>query len=240
MDQLAIFAKYWQPGRVKTRLAEAIGHQAAAEVYLSLLQHSLARFAQTGDRRTIVYWPPDRHREFESLASGNWRTTVQQGSDLGERMSHFFRAIFANLASPFANLASPGKDHVVVIGSDSPTLPNSILDQAFDALQKKEVVIGPSDDGGYYLIGMRADVTSLFEGIDWSTEHVFAQTMQRIESAGVTYHRLPSFSDIDDIGDLNRLLHQLSQTNDVGDENRPLRESILSILTRHQQTGVLS
>ena len=105
-----------------------------------------------------------------------------------------------------------GAASVVILGTDSPSVPVAYVQQAFAALQRREVVLGPSEDGGYYLIGLRRDLPQLFEGIAWSTTRVWQQTTDRLAttSAADSYEILPAWYDVDDIEDLSRLTRELS------------------------------
>ncbi len=162
-----MFAKFWQPGAVKTRLGETIGSEAAAALYRESLRTLLVRFASVAASRELVFTPGDRQAEFRLLASQAWQLEEQGTGDLGQRMARFFERAFAS-----------GRSRVVLIGSDSPTVPSSWVDRAFDALDHHRVVLGPSEDGGYYLVGARGDrVPPIFFDIDWSTAQVWPQTV---------------------------------------------------------------
>jgi rSAM/selenodomain-associated transferase 1 len=117
----------------------------------------------------------------------------QQGVDLGERMKNGFTEAFDS-----------GFKRVLLIGSDIPGLPLEFIEEAFASLKEKDAVIGPSLDGGYYLIGFRDEKFSpqVFKGILWSTERVFEETMKILEREGLTIHTLKPLRDIDTIDDL--------------------------------------
>ena len=106
----------------------------------------------------------------------------------------------------FSNQFARGASRVVLIGSDSPDLPLSRIDDAFTVLDRHEVVLGPCDDGGYYLVGMNRLVVGMFDGVEWSTPNVFATTMARLDQIGVQPAVLESWYDVDSIEDLHRLL----------------------------------
>jgi rSAM/selenodomain-associated transferase 1 len=163
---LGIFAKHWQPGEVKTRLAASIGPEAAARLHRVFVETLLQRMAGVAGKCVLAYWPSERHGEFAALVreaaypfalldpsaaplASPWQLVPQSPGDLGARMEHFFQASFAS-----------GADRVVIIGSDSPTLPIEYVRQAFDELRRSDVVLGPSDDGGYYLLGLARNVGS--------------------------------------------------------------------------------
>ena len=193
-----MFAKYWAPGHVKTRLAASIGAPAAAEIYYAFVQTLVTRFASTATRRLLVFAPDDQQPAFSELANPDWEIAPQRGSDLGERMHHFFLDSFA-----------AGVERAVLIGSDSPNLPLSLIDRAFEELRTAPVVLGPSDDGGYYLIGAASQVPPVFDQIAWSSPEVWRQTIERLDSSDTRYAVLPSWYDVDDIHDLRRLQTEL-------------------------------
>ena len=200
MNCFGMFAKFWQPGQVKTRLADRIGAAAAARVYRFFVLTLLSRFETVADRRLLCFAPPERGREFTELAEPHWTAVPQSAGDLGVRMSAFFQQTLVS-----------GADRVVLIGSDSPTLPTSYVAQAFDLLAEHDVVLGPTPDGGYYLIGARGTTPPVFENVAWSTPDVFQQTTERLRAAGLTYQELPSWYDVDELQDLFRLRDELLQ-----------------------------
>lgn len=133
----------------------------------------------------------------ELALPGSIKVLDQGAGDLGARLAHLSRLGFAKA------------DKLVFIGSDSPTMPVSYIEQAIDMLSGHDVVIGPSDDGGYYLIGLSDDHPYLFEGVDWSTRAVFQQTLARANAAGLKVAVLPDWFDVDDIAGLRRLYNEL-------------------------------
>ncbi len=199
--QLGVFAKYWKPGRVKTRLAKTEGDVRAAELYRIFLQATLRRFSDCDCRRLLVYTPVERRDEFERLANDNWELEPQAVGDLGERMQQYFRASF--------NL---GSTKVLLVGSDSPTLPRSRIDAAFQLLDDCEVVLGPTEDGGYYLIGSTREIPEMFDGIAWSTPQVWSQTVERLRAASVRFRALDVWYDVDDRASLDRLRDELEKS----------------------------
>ena len=201
---LGIFAKYWQPGSVKTRLAAAIGAEQAARLQLEFLRTLLRRFAPISAARVLAYSPRQRESDFASLAGSVWEIAPQSSGDLGERMDSFFRSALAC-----------GYNQVVLIGSDSPTMPFQFIEQAFELLATHSVVLGPSDDGGYYLIGASKDSPPTFIGIDWGTPRVYGQTLSRLVSAQIPVAQLPPWYDVDEIEDLQRISQELQGNRDA-------------------------
>jgi len=199
VQQFGIFAKYWQPGRVKTRLAGQIGATAAAELHRACLDTLLRRFAHLGDRRVLAFTPPEARQAFADLAGRAWQTEPQCEGDLGHRIEAYFATAFAR-----------GATSVVLIGSDSPTLPDEFIAEAFERLERADAVVGPSDDGGYYLIGLARPIDGLFRGLAWSTPQVFRQTLERLNAAGAKREMLAPWYDVDAPADLERLKRELA------------------------------
>jgi rSAM/selenodomain-associated transferase 1 len=209
-----MFAKYWQPGKVKTRLACKIGAAPASQIYLALVRHLIERLCDAGNRRTIVYSPTDAVQHFRSLAGRAWALEPQCDGHLGRRLTRFYDD----------NLHGPD-DKVIVVGSDVPEINAERIDQTARLLEMHPVVIGPSGDGGYYLIAMRGQRADIFDNIRWSTRHVLPATLSRLQELGIDYAMLPELHDIDELSDLVRLQNALLDNphRDALDE-RLLRE----------------
>lgn len=180
--RVVIFARWPQAGKVKTRLAAAIGDEQAARVYGRLLDHTLAaaRASDLPVELRVTGASPERFR----AAFGSDCAVCEQGEgDLGARL---------------ARVAPPA----IVIGSDLPGLTPALLRDAADALRRAEAVIGPARDGGYWLIGLRKACPWLFADMAWSTPAVFAETLVRLEARGITSALLPELADVDEAHDL--------------------------------------
>jgi rSAM/selenodomain-associated transferase 1 len=206
-NHFGLFAKYWQPGRVKTRLASTVGDVAAAAVYRELLKFLVDQLAAVGDHRTIVFTPANRQAEFLRLRSSGWDLTAQAAGDLGERMKSFCQHRMID-----RQLGNRGEPKVVVIGSDCPTVDSKTVENAFELLDDRPVVLGPCVDGGYFLLGIRGDDLDLYSGIDWSTDRVLRQTIEKLESRRIEYSLLPEMEDIDDRESLNRFLTKVQSS----------------------------
>jgi uncharacterized protein len=195
MSTIVIFARAPQLGEVKTRLAKSIGAVEALALYEAFLDDTCALTQGLGARRVLAVAGDVDHPRVQHLAKSQRLLVESQGDgDLGERMA---RAVAAHI------VGGP----VVIIGSDAPTLPRAHLHQALDELMAHDVVIGPSDDGGYYLIGARVEVPELFAGVHWSTSEVLATTLERL--AGRSHALLPAWHDVDAVEDLERLRAEL-------------------------------
>ncbi|HVC92329.1 MAG TPA: TIGR04282 family arsenosugar biosynthesis glycosyltransferase [Pirellulales bacterium] len=202
MRQLGVFAKYWRPGTVKTRLAASIGPEAAACLHRACVRTVITRTCTMAARRALVVAPPESLAEFARFAGAAWNVESQSSGDLGERMRRFFEASFAR-----------GASEVVLIGSDSPTLPLEYIERAFELLGRHPVVVGPACDGGYYLIGAMGKPPPVFDGVAWGSDAVWRQTVERLTAAGCSHAELPRWYDIDTIDDLRRLHAELSAMN---------------------------
>lgn len=197
---LLLFVKAPIRGRVKSRLAAAIGEDAAVELYENFILDILERMEESGYPIRIFVYPPDSV-ELVSSWLGKERVCVPQtGNDLGERMEQALKQAF-----------SEGWERAVLIGSDLPDLPSDVICGAFAALDANDAVIGPAADGGYYLIGFNARLfpAGLFHGILWSTETVFQKTQDLLRAAGLRIHVLPQWHDVDTVDDLKTLSERL-------------------------------
>ncbi len=200
---LGLFAKYWEPGHVKTRLAATIGDERAAQLHRAFLETLLRRFDGAAARRVLVFSPADRVEAFRDLADQTWDVQPQSAGDLGRRMQAFFETAFAG-----------GAEKAVLLGSDSPTLPRHVMQEAFRRLDQAPVVLGPTADGGYYLIGAAGSAPPVFEGVAWSTPAVWPDTLERLAAAGLSHQVLPRWYDVDEADDLTRLREELADADD--------------------------
>jgi rSAM/selenodomain-associated transferase 1 len=211
MTVLGLFVKHPLPGRVKTRLAESRGEGRAAEVYAAFVADLAARFRSVGDRRLLCYSPDDEaaRQYFASVAGGAYELWPQPDADLGTRMRQCFEEHIAR-----------ADDRIVIIGSDSPTLPREYVERAFDLLREADCVLGPAADGGYYLIGQRGFSRPLFDGIAWSGPDVLNDTVARIAVCGARLALLPVWYDVDSPADWRMLaghVRALSLAGAAGD-----------------------
>jgi uncharacterized protein len=194
-----IVAKAPVLGLAKTRLAQGIGAEQALALYRCFLADAVATVEQVPDCTVAFsFWPPQAATTFQHLCP-HALLFPQHGDDFGTR-----------LLSGFQQACAAGFNRVVLVGSDNPGLPASYIARALDALDAHDAVIGPSEDGGYYLLGMRASQPALFHpNIAWSTEVVAAQTRAAARAAGLTLAEVPIWYDIDTASDLSRLYADL-------------------------------
>jgi uncharacterized protein len=200
---IAIVAKAPRPGAVKTRLCPPLTAEDAAELYRAFVADKVEQVRSvTAARGAIVYTPDEGRGFFERLAP-DLLLIPQQGTDLGARLVTSFDWFFGE-----------GYPAAAFIDSDSPTLPREFLLQALDLMASPDVdvVLGPSADGGYYLIGLRKACPELFMRMPWSTPRIFAETMARAQQLGLRVASLPPWFDVDTGLDLERLECSLRNT----------------------------
>lgn len=197
-------AKFPEAGRVKTRLQPFLSPKKSAEIALAFLQDAENKAKSVCENLIIAFSPPARKAELESILQHENILIEQTGANLGERMLNAFKFAFSN------NL-----DSVVVIGTDSPTFPVKFIEQAFEFLESSDAVLGESDDGGYYLIGLRTLRKGIFENVEWSIEKTFEQTVRNIENLDLKLSLLTKWYDVDFPEDLKRLKKELRENSEL-------------------------
>ena len=225
MTSLIVFVKNPIPGSVKTRLQVRYAPERVAALYTAFVRDVLARAESIDiDRRVIAFDPPDAESEVRALFGGGkaqWQFVPQVQDDLGARMRE---ALVQQLDA--------GASAAVLIGSDIPSLPAYHITQAFDLLRTKDVVLGPSTDGGYYLVGVSRPIPEIFEDVEWSTPSVLTQTIDRILRAENTLGLVPPWFDVDTPEDLDFLLaHARATILATGIDPLPYTHACLSDLT---------
>jgi len=189
---------------VKSRLHEALGEACATELYRCFLLDRLDAVATLPDiAGAVAFTPPEAEALMRELAPPTLRLVLQRGADLGERLS--------NILTDLLDRGHPG---AIAVDSDSPTLPMAYVAEAATVLSgaKCDVVLGPCEDGGYYLVGLRCPQPALFEGIPWSTDAVFAMTLEKARARDLSVHVLPQWFDVDTEMDLRRLYADITAT----------------------------
>ena len=202
---VAIMAKAPKPGEVKTRLCPPLSPEEAADLYDCFLRDKVEQVRALGSATGVIAFTPDDSRSlFEEIAPG-FRLIAQRGADLGSRLLNSLGALLRE-----------GYVGAVAIDSDTPNLPTEYLRQAVDVLSRSatDVVVGPSDDGGYYLIGVRQAWPTLFDAMPWSTPEVLPETLRRAHAAGLRVECLPAWFDVDTAEDLERLIVSLGDRDD--------------------------
>ncbi len=190
MTEVFLFAKAPRSGFVKTRLASEVGDDAAVRVYRTIGLRVVRQIAPVSNI-TVWYDPPDALSDMRSWL-GDWAYREQPRGDLGTRLSHAFATHFAR----------PDAGPVIAIGADAPGVDAGSISRAAELLRTVEVVVGPTEDGGYYLIGLAHPCPALFTEIPWGTEKVFETTKVACEAAGLSITTLPVLRDVDRAEDL--------------------------------------
>lgn len=225
---LGVMTKVPKAGRVKTRLTPPLTPDEAAALNTAFLRDTAAAIeeaASEGIARGIgVYTPIGEESGYRGILPGSFELIPQRGDAFGERLTNAAEDLFA-----------AGFDSICLIDSDSPTVPQRAFSDAARLLSEPgdRIVLGPSDDGGYYLIGMKKLHRRLFEEIDWSTERVADQTLERARELGIAVDLLPTWYDVDDRSTLHRLCSELlGDTPSAGFAALETRNFLLGIVTR--------
>ena len=196
-DVLIIFAKAPIPGLAKTRLFPHLTFDEAAELHRAFLMDTVNKAMSSRRFRVcLAYTPANSLNIFKDLYGGEHMEFMpQHEGDIGERMSRAFSQAFEN-----------GAGKAAIIGTDIPTLPAHYISAAFKRLDRTDLVVGPSKDGGYYLVAMKRHTPALFEGIAWSGPEVLKETLKRVRMAGLKAGLMPPLRDVDTFDDLKGLL----------------------------------
>jgi len=193
-NALLVVAKRPAAGQTKTRLCPPLSGESAAGLYECFLRDTLDIMrAVPSVQRTVVYLPDEARGYFTDLAP-DMTLILQEGETLGERLDHLLTHVLAN-----------GADRAVVMNSDSPTLPATFVEDAFNRLHSADVVLGPSRDGGYYLIGMARPHPRLLREVPMSTPSVLTDTLALAVDMGLTVSLLPEWYDVDTVAELDHL-----------------------------------
>ncbi|MEW6682083.1 MAG: TIGR04282 family arsenosugar biosynthesis glycosyltransferase [Nitrospirota bacterium] len=196
---LAVFAKAPIPGTVKTRLIPPLTSEEAARLHAALVEDTLCRTAALDMVRYLACTPDIRHPFLQACAQRYGARLIAQGAgDLGDRMLRVVKTL----------LARHGK--VLLVGTDSPTLPLEFVAEAEDRLNAADLVFGPSEDGGYYLLGQRRLYPEIFRGVAWGGADVLRATLAKLDPSRVRL--LPPWYDVDRPEDLARLRHDLAES----------------------------
>lgn len=198
---VVIMAKEPAAGRTKTRLSPPLSPSDAARLYEAMLGDTIALVSSVrGVRLALAITPVGAIEAWRPRLPGDALLLPVDGATVGACLSEATRRVFA-----------AGFSRVIAINSDGPTLPAARIEQADALLERTDVVLGPSEDGGYYLIGLRHPGPDLFRDIAWSTAHVMAQTLERVEKLGRSVALLAPWYDIDTAADVERLRAELAR-----------------------------
>jgi uncharacterized protein len=190
---IIVFLRAPEPGQVKSRLARHIGPEPALSLYRHFVHDTLETVNALGIPVQICFYPAAKREAVISWLGSGYTYLDQSGDHLGQRM-----------ATAFIRAFESGPDRAVLIGTDIPDLPGSIIAEAFNALNSHDAVIGPAADGGYYLIGFNANgfLPAIFDGIAWGHPDVFARTLEIFKKHKTPLHQVPMWQDIDEYEDL--------------------------------------
>lgn len=224
MNTLGVFAKWPEPGRVKTRLE--LEPSRAMQIAEAFLRDTLDRCTLLANvRKVVVFAPAERQPQFQAILPQDWVLEPQAQGDLGARLEAFFTHRLL------------GDNRVVALGTDSPTLPLEYVTQAFDLLGESDVVVGPACDGGYYLIGIRGTLPPLFTGIEWSSSRVLEQTIAALADPHWRVRLLPPWYDVDTPADWQLLTGHLAALRRAGLDPLAPRTAGL-VQSRFEREGV--
>jgi rSAM/selenodomain-associated transferase 1 len=231
---LAVMTKAPRPGHVKTRLVPPLSYNEAAQLNICFLRDTAAAITQACDAKARgigVYTPLGAEAAYVDILPNDFELIAQRGDGFGER-----------LVNAIDDLLHVGFTSVCLIDSDSPTVSGKIYSRAVEMLSGKgdRIVLGPSDDGGYYLIGLKQLHRQLFEDIDWSTERVLEQTKARAVELGLAVELLPTCYDVDDCKSLDRLCDQLLFENFKPEVAPHSREFLSEIVLREGRERIWS
>ncbi|MGE9271042.1 MAG: TIGR04282 family arsenosugar biosynthesis glycosyltransferase [Verrucomicrobiales bacterium] len=186
-ERVVVFTRYPELGRVKSRLAATLGPERACEIHDQLARHAVAEARGWGGELQIRVTGGEPEQWDRWLGPAVWLD--QGGGDLGERLARAVDAAFGD-----------GCEKLVLMGTDCPGLDRRVLARSFEVLAEKDVVFGPAEDGGYYLVGLNRRIEGLFDGVDWGTDRVLAQSLAKAPDAGL----LARLSDVDVEDDLKK------------------------------------
>jgi len=195
---VVIMAKAPVPDQVKTRMIPSLGPEVVSSLYYNFLLDKIEQVKNIDAQPFIAYTPQTELAFFRSIAPSGFNLINQVGADLGKRLINVSKRLFGQ-----------GYKKVLILDSDTPNLHIEYLKKGIEQLDKSDVVLGPCEDGGYYLIGLRTSQPLLFEDIPWSTSRVTELTMKKAQSSGLTVFLLEKWYDIDTIDDLLHLKRDL-------------------------------
>ena len=203
-SSVILFVRSPERGKVKSRLAAAIGEEMALEIYKGCVLDIMETLKKGRYPFRIFFYPGNAKEKVTNWLGKDFTYSPQKGSDIGKKMENAFVQSF-----------SEGSERAVLIGSDIPDLPNSLIHRAFLSLDKSEAVLGPASDGGYYLIGFKKNsfLPYVFHGIPWSTPSVYQETIEVFRRSNYRVHILRQWNDVDTLDDLRVLVARNQDTD---------------------------
>jgi len=200
---VVIVAKRPIPGNVKTRLCPPLSCDEAAELYACFLEDTINKIGALPGVSKYLAIDGEKPESSAISLPGSFKAIGQGTGNLGDRLNHLSHLLFQ------------GVDRLLFVGADSPNLPHLYLKRALEELNYCDVVIGPSEDGGYYLIGMRNHFSCLFNNIDWSTSLVFEQTVNRAQGENLKVGIISTWYDVDTGDSLLKLMSDLQDNPEI-------------------------
>jgi rSAM/selenodomain-associated transferase 1 len=208
MKAIVIMAREPEPHKVKTRLTPPLDPVTASKIYHGFLMDKIEQVEGIKEADHFVAYTPESSRYFfESIIPPDFTLLPQKGKDLGERLANICDTLFEN-----------GYVKIVMMDSDTPNLPSSYITDGLESLKKTDLVLGPCEDGGYYLIGLSSNMPQIFQGIPWSTSNVTEVTMRKAQALGKKIFLLEKWYDVDTISDLRRLKSELDAYPEVSND----------------------
>jgi rSAM/selenodomain-associated transferase 1 len=207
---IIVFTRFPVEGKVKTRLAKNMGNKFAVSFFIACAEHTfkeLLKVKETGSELFLFCSEENEIELVKQWTENNFNYYSQQGSDLGLRMYNAFDYVLKK-----------GYKKVIIIGTDAPDISMNIIQSAISVLDNYSVVIGPANDGGYYLLGFKSKLVDLFSGIEWSTDSVFDNTIEKLNNSKIKYFMLGELTDIDTMEDLQYWLKHYK-----GDAAHPIK-----------------
>ncbi len=202
---IIIMAKVPLAGNVKTRLEMILSPEKCAQLAAAFLQDAENKAKSVCEDTFVAYFPADKFKNLERTLQKDHIFVEQKGENLGDRMFHAFEFVFSRQF-----------EEVVMIGTDSPTFPFDYLEQAFEYLEtNSDVVLGKTEDGGFYLIGLRVLRREIFENVAWSSPQTFEQVFENIRKLELHLRETPAWYDIDEVQDLIQLKHEILQNDNA-------------------------
>ncbi|MBT5855130.1 glycosyltransferase [bacterium] len=218
LPALIWFVKYPEPGAVKTRLAKGIGDQSAVALYTQFLRDFIVSIPTIETCDVVPYvGQADRVEDFRRTFGGP-QGVAQVQEDLGQRILAAFEEQFER-----------GCEKVLVIGSDTPQLSTDVIVEAINALDINDSVIGPADDGGYYLLGFRRNrfLEDVFQNMEWSVDSVYDETFSRLVSNNRLVYVLPVLTDVDTVDSLKTVVEEYRGTDFSKSKSYQLMEDVI-------------
>ena len=229
MNKIAVFSKKPESGKSKTRLVPPLTLKEAKELSEAFLADTIRLIDDIDciDQRIIYFYPPPSSEYFKSIANGSigqlrinslkpespWMIKPQEGKDFGERLSNAIREELKSCSKKLEIYNNKIKKFII-IGSDSPTIPQRYIKEALLILKSEEIVLGPAQDGGFYLIGAKKSWPGIFKSVRWSSRNTLRDVILNLEKLSITYKLLPQWYDIDEITDIGKLSKEIKKMPD--------------------------